>query len=102
MSMLLAIFIITVALLFATGLYSLLVTKNLIRIVISVEILTKGATLLLIAAGYLNGMMAQAQTYVVTIIILEVVLLVVAVGIILGVYKSNGTLDTKKLNNLKG
>jgi NADH:ubiquinone oxidoreductase subunit K len=102
MSLLLAIFIIAAALLFVTGLYSLLVTRNLLRIVISLEILTKGVTLIMLGAGYINGNMATAQAYVITIIILEIVILVIAMGIVLGVYRLNGTLDTHKLNNLKG
>jgi NADH-quinone oxidoreductase subunit K len=102
MSFLLAILIIGTALIFVTGIYSLLVTRNLIRILLSLDILTKGVTLMLIGAGYINGNMATAQAYVITIIILEVVLLVIATGIVLGVYRSNGTLDTHKLNNLKG
>ncbi|MDR3552340.1 MAG: NADH-quinone oxidoreductase subunit K [Clostridia bacterium] len=102
MSLLLAIFIIATALLFVTGLYSLLVTRNLIRIVMSLEILTKGVTLIMLGAGYINGNMAAAQAYVITIIILEVVLLAVATGIVLGVYRRNGSLNARKLNNLKG
>lgn len=102
MSILLALFITAVALILAIGIYSLVVTRNLMRILISVEILTKAVTLLMIAAGYFVGNMAAAQSFVITIIILEVVLLVVLTGILLGAYKANGTLDTRKLNNLKG
>ena len=89
-------------LLLAIGFYSMVVTRNLMRILISVEILTKAVTLLMIGAGYMTGNMAAAQAYVVSIIVIEVMILVVAVGILFGVYKANGTLDTKKLNNLKG
>lgn len=102
MSLLFALFIIAVVLLFAIGLYSLIVTHNLMRILISIEILTKGVTLLLIAVGYVSGNMAAIQAYVITIIIIEVVLLVIATGIILGAYRANGTLNTHDLNNLKG
>lgn len=102
MTLLFTLFIITAVLLLAIGFYSMVVTRNLMRILISVEILTKAATLLMIGAGYMTGNMAAAQAYVVTIIVIEVMILVVAVGILFGVYKANGTLDTKKLNNLKG
>ena len=46
--------------------------------------------------------MAQAQAYVLTIIVIEVVLVVVATGIVLGIYRETDVLDTRKLNNLKG
>ena len=48
MSLLFAMFLTGVVLLFAIGIYSLLVTTNLIRILVSIEILTKGVTLLMI------------------------------------------------------
>lgn len=102
MSIFFAILIVAVVLVLGVGAYSLIVTRNLMRILLSVEILMKGATLLLIGAGYITGDMATAQAFVITVIIIEVVLLVVATGIVLGVYKANGTLNTRELNNLKG
>lgn len=98
MSLLFVIFIVTVVLMFAIGIYSLLVTHNLMRILISIEILTKGVTLLLIVAGYISGQMDLAEAYVITVIIIEVVLLAVATGLVLGLSRANGTLDTRKMN----
>ncbi len=102
MTLLFTLFVITAVLLLAIGLYSMVVTRNLMRILISVEILTKSVTLLMIGAGYMTGNMAAAQAYVIGIIVIEVMILVVATGIVFGVYKNNQTLDTGKLNNLKG
>jgi len=98
MSLLFVIFIISVVLIFAIGIYSLLVTHNLMRILISIEILTKGVTLLLIVAGYISKNMALAEAYVITVIIIEVVLMAVATGLVLGLFRANGTLDTRKMN----
>lgn len=97
-----AIFVIAAILMLAIGVFSLVVTHNLMRVLLSVEILTKAVTLLMIGAGYMTGNMAAAQSYVITIIVLEVMILVVATGIVFGIYKKNGTLDTRKLNNLRG
>jgi NADH-quinone oxidoreductase subunit K len=102
MSLLLAMLLIGVVLLFGVGLYSLLATKNLIRILVSMEILTKGVTLLMIGAGYATGKMAEAEAYVITIIVIEVVLLAVATGIVLGVYRNNGEIYTRNITNLRG
>ena len=98
MSLLFVIFIISVVLIFAIGIYSLLVTHNLMRILISIEILTKAVTLLLIVAGYVSKNMALAEAYVITVIIIEVVLMAVATGLVLGLFRANGTLDTRKMN----
>ena len=102
MNELFLIFLIAVALLLVTGIYCLIVSRNLMRILLSIEILAKGITLLMIAVGYVTGNMAQAQAYVLTIIVIEVVLVVVATGIVLGIYRDTDVLDTRKLNNLKG
>ena len=102
MTLLTILFIISVALILAVGIYSLVVTRNLIRILLSVEILTKAVTLMMIGAGYAIDKMADVQSYVISIIVIEVMMLVVATGIVFGVYNKNGTLDTKELNNLKG
>ena len=102
MSLLFALFLIAVVLLFAIGVYSLLVTTNLIRILVSMEILTKGVTLLMIGVGYATGRMAEAEAYVITIIVIEVVLLAIATGIVLGVYRNNGEIFTRNIKNLRG
>jgi NADH-quinone oxidoreductase subunit K len=96
------VIIMAVIMVFVASFYCLLVTRNLLRIVIALEILTKGATLLLIFAGYLTGQNSLAQTFIVTLIIIEVVVAVVAVGIAVGTFRHNQTLDVRKLRNLQG
>ncbi len=90
-----------IVLLLITGLYCLIVTQNLIRILIGLEILTKAVTLLLIAAGYLTNWAAVTQSFVITLIIIEVVVIVVACGIVIGVCLHNKNLDTRNLRKLK-
>ena len=80
----------------------MLVTTNLIRIMVSIEILVKGVTLLMIGAGYATGRMAEAEAYVISIIVVEVVLLAIATGIVLGVYRNNGEIYTGSIKDLKG
>jgi len=99
---LLAIFGTGVILTLVVGFYSLLTTRNLIRTLISLEILTKAMTLLLILAGNLAGQVALAQTLVITLIIVEVAVIVVAIGLILCLYQHNKSLDGNLLRNLKG
>lgn len=100
--MMTTLFIVAIVLIFVTGIYSLLVSRNLIRVLISLEVLTKSATLMIILAGYLNKEMGLAQAFVITLIIIEVVVIAVAAGIILGVFRHTGSLDTRNIKNLKG
>ena len=92
----------TALLLIITGLFMLLRTHNMIRIIIAIEVIIKAVTLILAFAGYMNGSFALVQTYIITMIVIEVVVAVVAAGIAVSVYRNNGNMDLSKLNKLKG
>jgi NADH:ubiquinone oxidoreductase subunit K len=90
------------ALLFIVGLYCILVSFNMIRALIGVEILIKAATLLIISAGYISGRTGIAQALVITLIVIEIVVMVVAGGVSLWAFRHNNTIDPRRLKNLKG
>ena len=96
------IFSIFVILLLITGVYCMLVSFNLIRIVIGFEILVKAATLLIILAGYVCERTALAQAVVITLIVIEIVVMVVAGGVALWAFRHNQNIDPRNLDNLKG
>jgi multisubunit Na+/H+ antiporter MnhC subunit len=83
------------------GIYCVLVSFNLIRALIGLEIVIKAITLLLIVAGYACGSSALAQSIVITLIVIEAVVMAVAVGVVLGIHMHTNSLDTRKLINLK-
>jgi multisubunit Na+/H+ antiporter MnhC subunit len=91
-----------IVLLLIVGFYSLLTTRNLVRMVIALEILSKATTLALIASGYATGQVGLAQALAITLIVIEVAVVVVAVAIILCVYRHTGSLDVAHLRELKG
>ena len=91
-----------VVLLLIEGLYCILVTYNLMRVLIGLEILIKAVTLLIIVGGYLSGQMALAQTLVITVIVIEVVVVMVAAGIVLGFYREYDSLNVRNARNMKG
>jgi NADH-quinone oxidoreductase subunit K len=97
-----SVFSIFIILLLITGIYCMLVSFNLIRIVIGFEILVKAATLLIILAGYVCGRTAQAQAIVITLIVIEIVVMVVAGGVALWAFRHNKNIDPRNLGNLKG
>jgi multisubunit Na+/H+ antiporter MnhC subunit len=98
----LAVFGIAIILLLIIGLYCVIMTRNLVRAVVGLVLLTKSVTLLLILAGTMAKQLALAQAMVITVIIVEVVVITVAVGIILRLYQHNKSLDTTLLQNLRG
>ena len=91
-----------IVLTFVCGLYCILVTRNLIRTIIGLELLIKAVTLLMIVVGYVTGRTALTQAMVITIIIIEVVVAAIAGGIALRVYRCNNSLDVRKLKRLNG
>jgi len=94
--------VIFIILLAVTALYCILVSRNLIRMLIGLELLVKAVTLLIALAGYLGGHMALAQTMIITMIVIEVVVIAVAAGIVIGAHRHNHSLDVRTLRNLKG
>lgn len=91
-----------ISMLAAAALYCILTTKNLIRILIGVELLTKAVTLLIIVGGYVTARPALAQALVIALIIVEVVVIAVAAGLVIGIFRHHGNLDTRNIKNLKG
>lgn len=89
-------------LLLVDGLWCMLATRNLLRILIGLEVLMKSVTFFLIVAGYLSGRMALAQAMVITVIVIEVVVVVAAAGIILGFFRATDTLSVKNARDMKG
>ncbi len=84
------------------GVYGIVMTRNLIRTLIAMEVLTKSVTLLIIVAGYVAGRVALAQALAITLIIIEVAVIVAAVGIVLCVHRSTGSISRDTIKNLKG
>jgi NADH:ubiquinone oxidoreductase subunit K len=91
-----------ISMLGAAAVYCILTTKNLIRILIGVELLTKSVTLLIIVGGYVTGRPALAQALVIALIIVEVVVIAIGAGLVIGIFRHNGSLDTRNIKNLKG
>jgi NADH:ubiquinone oxidoreductase subunit K len=93
--------LIAVAVVFLLGFFGLIAMRNLIKLLIAVEVLAKGVTLALIASGYLQRNAYLMQSVVVTLIVLEVVVVAVALALIIALYRKTGSLDIRKLTKLK-
>ena len=96
------LFGIGVVLTLLVGVYGLVVTRNLLRTLIAMEILTKASTLLIIVCGYVADRIALAQALAITLIIIEVAVIVAAVGIVLCIHRATGSISRDSIRNLKG
>ncbi len=91
-----------VVLLVAVGLYCLLTMKNMLKLLIGVEIIVKGVTLALLATGFDRQNVAVAQALAITVIVVEVSVVATALAIVINIYRHTHSLDVRKLTKLKG
>ena len=89
-------------LLIVAGCYCLIRTYHLLKIIIGVEVAMKAVTMFVILAGFINGKISLAQAFVITVIVIEVVVAVVAVGLAINLYRIYGNMDIRNLRKLKG
>ena len=96
------LYMLFVAALLFTGVYALLTMRNLIKLFIGVEVVSKAVSLALVASGAARNSVLAAQALVVTYIVVEVSLVATALALIINVYRRTGSLDIRKLAKLKG
>jgi NADH-quinone oxidoreductase subunit K len=94
--------LITIIGLLGIGFYGLLACRNLIKIVIALQILVKAALLGLITAANISGKVNLGQSIAITVIVADTVVAVVGIALAIQVRRRMGTLDVKKLSNLRG
>jgi NADH-quinone oxidoreductase subunit K len=83
------------------GLYALLITRNLIKVVIALQIMVKGAMLALILAGRLAGQINLGQSMALTVIVADTIVAVIALALAVQVRRHFGTLDIQALSTLR-
>jgi len=88
--------------LFFLGLYCLLTMRNLIKLFIGIEVIGKGVSLVLLATGWARQSLLLAQSLVVTYIVIEVSLVATALAVIINLFRTNESLDIRKLTRLRG
>jgi NADH:ubiquinone oxidoreductase subunit K len=94
--------LLTGLLLFQVGVFLLFTYRNLLRLVLAVEVLAKGITLVLLAAGVQRGELAVIQAMIVTFIVVETVLAAVLLAIVVVCQRTNNSLDMRLLSRLRG
>lgn len=87
--------------LLGVGLYGLLIVRNLIKLVIALQILAKAAALALVVAGQISGHMNLGQSMALTVIVADTIVAVVGLALAVQVRQRFGTLDVKELSTLK-
>ena len=96
------IILIGVVALFGVGFYGLLITRNLIKVVIVLQILVKAAIVALVLAGKSSGNLGLGQSIASTVIVADTIVAVIGLALAMQVGYHFGTLDVRKISSLKG
>ncbi|HTX89747.1 MAG TPA: NADH-quinone oxidoreductase subunit K [Anaerolineales bacterium] len=88
--------------LLGVGFYGLLACRNLIKIVIALQVLGKAALLGLIAAGSANGQVNLAQSLALTVLVADTIVAVMGIAIGVQIRRRTGSLDVNDLTKLRG
>lgn len=91
-----------VVMLLGVGLYGLLITRNLIKVVMVLQILVKAVILALVLAGKLSGNVGLGQSTAATVIVADTIVAVVGLALAVQVQRRFGTLDVTKISTLRG
>ncbi len=80
----------------------MLTTRNMVRLIVALQILVKAALLGLITAGAISGEMAVAESMCITVIVADTVVAVIGMALAILMKRTVGTLDIREIANLKG
>lgn len=86
---------------FCLGIYGVLTKRNIIGILMSIEIMFNAANINLIAFSRFVKANVEGQLFALFVIALVAAETVVALAVILAVYKHKGTLNVDKMNLMK-
>lgn len=93
--------IVGVLALMGVGLYGLLAVRNLIKVIVALQITVKGVLLALVAAGNAAGQPNLGQSLAATVIVADTVVAVVGLALAVQVRRHVGTLDIRALSSLQ-
>lgn len=88
--------------LLGVGFYGLLITRNLVKVVLVLQILIKAVILAFILAGKMSGNLGLGQSAAATIIVADTIVAVVGLALGVQVRRRFGTLDVPKISTLRG
>lgn len=93
--------LISILFLFGLGLYALLTMRNLVRLILALQVMVKGIIILIIVAGNTQDQMGTAQSMALTFIIADTIVAVLGMALAVQVKRVTGSLDTKEISKLR-
>ena len=84
------------------GVYGLLVTRNLIKMVAVLQVLVKAAVIALVLAGRVSAKINLEQSLAATVIVADTIVAVIGLALAVQIRQRFNSLDLRDLANLKG
>ena len=91
----------SIVFLFGIGLYALLTMRNLVRLILALQVMVKSIILLIIIAGNIQNQMGMAQSMALTFIIADTIVAVLGMALAVQIKRVTGSLDTKDISKLR-
>jgi NADH:ubiquinone oxidoreductase subunit K len=85
-----------------TGLYGLMIARNVLKAVIALQIMVKAAMLMLVVAGAQTGQLALGQSLAITVIAADTMAVVIGLAMAVRLNASMGTLDLEEIIEPEG
>ena len=89
------------AILFAIGLYGMVVSRNAVRVLMSIELMLNAANLNLVAFSRYIDTHAIGQVFAIFVLTVAAAEAAVGLGIVLSIYRNTATVDMERFNLLK-
>jgi NADH:ubiquinone oxidoreductase subunit K len=83
------------------GFYCLLATRNLIRVIVGLQLVVKGVALAFVLGGNVTNNVNLGQTLGLTVIVADTIVAVIGLAMAVQIRHRLGTLDVKELSTLK-
>ena len=88
--------------LLGVGCYGLLITRNLIKVVIALQVLVKAVVVALVMAGQTGGQPGIGQSLAATVIVADTMVAVVGMALAVQIRRRFGTVDVSAISTLRG
>lgn len=88
--------------LFFIGFFAMITRTNLLQVIIGLEVMARGVSLLFILGGSVHDSVDVAQALVITTILIEAVTVAVALSLVVATYNHHKSLSIASLRRLKG
>jgi len=89
-------------LLLGVGFYGLMIARNLLRIVIALQLMLKAALVSLVVAGALTGQLALGQSLAITVIVADTLAAVIGLALTVQIKRQFGTLELEQIMHTEG